>query len=139
MFFFQLPCLPEYRFKNGDFIFLDYCFQKYFKSSEDIEVYKYYFSNGPNAITGPLNYYRASLKRIATKKEKVKQDNLISVPTLIIWGTGDMALVTDIANDSFKVCSNAKVELIEDCSHWIQLERPNEVNGFIRKFVTNSK
>lgn len=134
MFFFQWPLLPEYLFRLGDFRNLESLFHKYSANHEDLEVYKYYFSNGPNSVTGPLNYYRALFRH--PSPEPKSESSQVTVPTLIIWGTNDTALVTELAEDSLEQCTDGTVEYISNCSHWVQIHHPKRTNELMRKFLS---
>jgi len=85
MFFFNLPLLPELLFLSNDLRIFDDIFSSAdghpICTAEDIEAYKYVFCK-PQALTGPLNYYRALVR-----KYPIRQINYqIKVQTLIIWG-----------------------------------------------------
>ena len=90
-----------------------------------------FFSDHVNA---PLNYYRAIMRYKNKMAKSLRSD--IHVPTLIIWATGDKALVTKQAETigSF-VKHNCDIVYLEGGSHWIQQERPQEVNQCIRDYL----
>ena len=139
MFFFNFPWLPEWSFRSHDFRIFNILFGKYCKSLEEIDVYKYYFSQ-PYGITGPLNYYRAMLRgydggKLSQTQPIDNKPNLVQPPTLIIWGRDDDALIPELAQDSAKSCHNAQVEYLDNCSHWIQFQRPQQVNEIMNKFL----
>lgn len=138
MFFFNVPYLAEISIQSGDFKIFDLLFAKYSKDEtkkeEEAAVYKHYFSL-PNGTTGPLNYYRARLRGYGHVPPVVAGS--ISPKTLIIWGRGDTALIEQLAEDSSALlCAQVKVHYIDDCSHWIQLERPEEVNQLMLDFLS---
>lgn len=57
-------------------------------------------------------------------------------PTLIIWGCKDGALEKELAALSTEmVAGEVTVKYIEDCSHWTQMDRPEQVNTFIHEFL----
>merc|ERR1719334_1160294 len=90
MIFFRTPWIPEFWIWNNDFEWFGPVLRGEKNNTEAfpddiIEAYKYNFSK-KGAITPPLNYYRAI---DFTRNEKVPRT---TVPTLIIWGTNDMAL-----------------------------------------------
>ncbi|CAD6190383.1 unnamed protein product [Caenorhabditis auriculariae] len=55
--------------------------------------------------------------------------------TLIIWGTGDTALVPECAKNSLKYCEDGEVKYVEGASHWVQQDEPKIVNRHIREFL----
>jgi len=135
MFFFQFPCVPEFILGLRDYIFLDECFLTDIKnkkafSNEDIEAWKYVWSK-KNAFTPAIHYYRAVFQMDRVKMPK----DLIASPTLIIWGTDDMALDTCMAEMSAKYCKNATVRLVNGASHWVQQDNPELCNKYMFEFL----
>jgi pimeloyl-ACP methyl ester carboxylesterase len=53
---------------------------------------------------------------------------------LIIWGYRDKALGPGLARSSYALCESARLEWIEDASHWVQHEEPDRVNRLISDF-----
>lgn len=54
---------------------------------------------------------------------------------LILWGTGDLFLTKQLAESSAKQVSDCKLIFVEGASHWVQQDRPQEVNQHIREFL----
>ncbi len=139
IFMFQVPWLPEFIASHKDFNFLDETLRgnqggvvnKDAITSEDIEAYKYVFSQ-PGASTGPINYYRAIF---STPPPKSKKSTLIEVPTLILWGDDDRFLDSTLADLSKDAVKNATVKHISKCSHWTQQDQPQLVNRYMREFL----
>lgn len=132
MFFFNFPYLPELNLRSGDFKLFDALFGKYSKSPEEIDVYKHYFSQA-YGITAPLNYYRARLRGYGQIPITVRP---VQPPTLILWGRDDTALIAELAEDSAKLCTDATVQYLDACSHWIMIDKPKEVNAAIAQFLS---
>lgn len=128
--FFQLPYLPEILVSMGDFSMIKSACKKGPTTDEDVEAFKYSMSR-PGRVTSFLNYYRAAIKYPPSARI-----DKIECPTLLIWGTGDFALHTDNSYGTEKYCNDLKVERIEGGDHFIQQERPNEVNEIMRKFLS---
>jgi pimeloyl-ACP methyl ester carboxylesterase len=103
----------------------------------------------PGALTGGLNYYRAANLGPPTaakegdaaapsKRSAFGSDaaNLIvKVPTLVIWGEKDTALLTGNLEGMDKFVPDLTVKRIPDGSHWVIHEKPALVNGYIREFI----
>ena len=99
----------------------------------------------PGALTGGLNYYRASPLYPPTSAEdeqKIKgilslpHDMLaVKVPTLVIWGEKDRALLTGNLEGLEEYVANLTVERIPDGTHWVSHEQPERVNALIREFL----
>jgi epoxide hydrolase 4 len=95
----------------------------------------------PGALTGGLNFYRAArvgppgpgepARGIATDLAAMT----VKVPTLVIWGEKDRALLTANLDGLDKVVTDLTVRRIPDGTHWVAHEKPAEVNGYIRDFL----
>ena len=99
----------------------------------------------PGALTGSLNYYRASPLYPPTSKNDEEQIgsilNLpqemfeIKVPTLVIWGEQDRALLTGNLDGLEEYIEDLTVKRIPDGTHWVIHEQPELVNSLIREFI----
>jgi len=99
----------------------------------------------PGALTGGLNYYRASPLHPPTGTDPgaaaVKFDPAmvtIKVPTLVIWGLGDPALLPCNLDGLDDYVANLQVVRVEKASHWIVHEQPEFVSRTIRDFLKGS-
>jgi len=94
----------------------------------------------PGALTGGLNYYRAANLGPpapgAPKAPVADTDGMVvKVPTLVIWGEKDTALLTGNLDGMDKFVPNLTIKRIPDGSHWVIHEKPELVNGYIRDFI----
>jgi len=96
----------------------------------------------PGALTGGLNYYRASPLYPPTaddpgpRKLQFKPENfMVRVPTLVLWGERDTALLTGCLEDLGECVPGLKLVRVPEASHWIVHEKPDLVCGEIEKFV----
>ncbi len=96
----------------------------------------------PGALTGALNYYRAG--RLAPSEEtggapgEVSRDLAayrVRVPTLVIWGEQDMALLPGNLVGLEEYVPDLTVRRVADGSHWLVHEQPQVVNRLIREFL----
>ncbi len=132
MFFFQIPGLPEWNMgrnleKTFKAAFRGWAYNKEAFPQEVIDKYVEAYSK-PRAITGPLNYYRASMRAVFGGK-KTKSKFPITVPTMVLWGENDKALGKDLTYGMEKYFSNHyEIKYLKDCSHWTQQDKPEEVN-----------
>ena len=100
----------------------------------------------PGALTGGLNYYRVSPLYPPTSPEdeaKIKsildlppEMFAVKVPTLVIWGEQDRALLTGNLDGLEDYVENLTVKRIPDGSHWVSHEQPDRVNALIRDFLS---
>lgn len=84
----------------------------------------------PGALTSALNYYRA-----APVIPPPAHHAPIEVPTLLIWGLKDPYLLAGNLSGIGKLVPGVTVQLLPDAGHWVNREKPREVNTFIREFV----
>ena len=99
----------------------------------------------PGALTGSLNYYRASpLFPPISEQEEAQISNImnlpedmmaVKVPTLVIWGELDQALLTGNLDGLEDYVDDLTVRRIPDGTHWVIHEQPERVNALIRKFI----
>jgi len=99
----------------------------------------------PGALTGGLNYYRASPLYPPTSPEDeagiksildLPPEMLaVKVPTLVIWGEEDRALLTGNLDGLQDYIEDLTVKRIPDGSHWVSHEQPERVNALIRDFL----
>jgi pimeloyl-ACP methyl ester carboxylesterase len=90
----------------------------------------------PGALTAALNWYRANL---APERELAEQPPLpaVAAPTLGMWSSRDN-YVTEIRmiRSAEHVTGQWRYERIDGASHWLQLDRPDEVNALLVDFLT---
>jgi len=109
----------------------------------------------PGALTGGLNYYRAAgvgpprpaaIETAATTAAPPAAPGeaaallslppmIVRVPTLVVWGEKDTALLTSNLNGLEEVVPSLTVRRIPDGTHWVVREKASEVNGLIREFL----
>ena len=94
----------------------------------------------PGALTGGLNYYRAANLGPPTADAPAAPpadpiNMVVKVPTLVIWGEKDTALLTGNLDGMDKFVPNLTVKRIPDGSHWVIHEKPALVNEYIREFI----
>jgi pimeloyl-ACP methyl ester carboxylesterase len=94
------------------------------------------------SLTGGLNFYRASPMYPPTpddpgaKKLQLKPDDfVVRLPTLVLWGDRDTALLPGLLDGLGQCVPDLKVVRAPDASHWIVHEKPDLVCGEIEKFV----
>jgi len=100
----------------------------------------------PGALTGGLNYYRASpLHPPAaddpgpSKFRFEPKDFMVRVPTLVLWGERDSALLTGCL-DGLEACvPDLKLVRVPDASHWIVHEKPGLVCSEIAAFAGDAR
>ncbi len=92
---------------------------------EAVEEYVRVLSQ-PGAMTGALNYYRA------TRFEDLPDPGPIESPTLYVWSTEDMALGREAAEATAgHVVGPYRFEVLEGVSHWVPEEAAEEFSRLL--------
>ena len=98
----------------------------------------------PGALTGGLNWYRASPLHPPEASGADLPPQLdpamfrVRVPTLVIWGERDEALLTANLDGLEALVEDLRVVRIPDGSHWVVHEQPTKVNALIREFLSGA-
>ena len=96
----------------------------------------------PGALTGSLNYYRASplyppigddAGARALKLDPA--DFMVRVPTLVVWGMRDKALLPGNLDGLQDCVPDLRIERLPEASHWVMHEAPERLNQLIRGFI----
>ena len=96
----------------------------------------------PGALTGGLNYYRASImyppsaQDAGAKKLQLEpKDFTVRVPTLVIWGERDTALLPGCIEGLDAVVPDLKLVRVPEATHWVARERTDLVIREIEAFT----
>jgi pimeloyl-ACP methyl ester carboxylesterase len=96
----------------------------------------------PGALTGGVNWYRASPLHPATEAEPgaagLSLDPAaftVKVPTLVVWGEADAALRPGLLAGLDAVVPELRIVRLPEASHWLVHEAPERVVTEIRDFV----
>jgi pimeloyl-ACP methyl ester carboxylesterase len=96
----------------------------------------------PGALSGGLNYYRAA--RVGPpSRDGAPGDGTfgvagamrVQVPTLVIWGEADQALLPGNLDGLQEFVPDLTVERIPEGTHWVVHEQPARVNRLIREYL----
>ena len=144
MLFFQLPRIPEWIFRRNNFDALaralrDGTIQKNVFSESDLDYFRAAFRN-PYSITAAINYYRANFRTgfMARPGTNSWIDRKISAPTLLIWGEQDFALGKELTYGMEPLFTGPfEIKYIPDSGHWVQQEKPELVNQYVRDFLNS--
>ena len=99
----------------------------------------------PGALTGGLNYYRISPLHPATSEaeeailrqiaQAPRQMFSVKVPTLVIWGELDEALLVGNLDGLEHYVDHLTVQRLPEATHWVVHEKAALVNIMIRSFL----
>ncbi|MBK8031772.1 MAG: alpha/beta hydrolase [Chloroflexi bacterium] len=135
--FFQLPVLPELFSSAGEFYFSAQALLQTSKPGtfSDADITEYIRAwKQPGALSSMINWYRAMGRRL--DDGAFLNNARVTVPTIIIWGAQDRFLQREMAQESTTLCDDARVIYFEDATHWVQHEKPNEVNALLSEFFS---
>ncbi len=115
------------------------------KMTEEVRLKYIEAWSQPGALTGGLNYYRASPLYPPTSPEDIQKIKSIlnlprellavKVPSLVIWGEEDQALLSGNLDGLEEYVDDLTVKRIPDGTHWVSHEQPQRVNALIRDFL----
>ena len=132
IFVLQIPWIPEWILSRN-------CFARMLKqirpngsaiSSAEAERYIAAWSV-PRAFPSMINWYRAAFRAFPFRLDEAR----IRVPTLLIWGAQDQFLERSLAQQSIDWCDRGRVVYLEDATHWVHHEQPEEVARLIVDFL----
>ncbi|GAK05724.1 LOW QUALITY PROTEIN: hypothetical protein JCM19037_4251 [Geomicrobium sp. JCM 19037] len=133
--FFQMRHLPEKALQTDDYTYMKLALQVSSEqpvfSEQETEAYEQSWQH-PGALTGMINWYRA----IPLSLQSMASNELVRVPTQIIWGMNDRFLARTLAKESLKQTVGGNGILVSDAGHWVHLEQPEIVNRHIIAFIT---
>ena len=96
----------------------------------------------PGAVAGGVAYYRASPLYPPTGDDPGARrltldpdDFVVRVPTLVLWGERDRALLPSLLDGLDRVVPDLRIVRLPECSHWLAHEAPQRVAAEIRAFV----
>ena len=133
--FFQIPGLPELilQWNNCDAIasaLRDTATQKSAFSEADLTAYRQAAAK-PGALTAMVNYYR----NVGTSLFESQNWRTLTLPTLMIWGEQDTALGKELTYGTEDYVPNLQIRYVPDSGHWVQQEKPDLVNQYMREFL----
>jgi pimeloyl-ACP methyl ester carboxylesterase len=98
----------------------------------DDELHYYTTAYTHSGFTGPINWYRhwthnwQSLEGV---------DQRVRVPTLFIGATNDVMIKPEHIEAMKRHVPDLEVHMIENCGHWTQQEKPDELNALLLNWL----
>lgn len=102
----------------------------------------------PGALTGMLNWYRASPLLVPHPGERVDPAAAmrldaavlrVRMPHLLIWGRDDGALLPVSHATLADYCDDLTVREVVDADHWIVHQKPDEVTALLHTFLEGAR
>ncbi len=133
VFFFQVPRAPEKMLAAYNFSWPVNVLGKTSRpgtfTQEELEKYREAFAQ-PGACEAMINWYRAFVPQFFNIQDPLT----ITVPTLVLWGVKDTALVREQAALSAAYCQNSQVVYYENATHWVHHEEAEQISPLIEQF-----
>lgn len=85
-------------------------------------------------FTGAINWYRNWTKNWEALEGTSQH---IDIPTLFIGAMDDVVIALEHIDAMKPLVSSLEFHMLENCGHWTQQERPNEVNALMIDWLTN--
>jgi pimeloyl-ACP methyl ester carboxylesterase len=92
---------------------------------DEAELAYYADAFARSGLTGPINWYRNwthNWEQLAGVSQQ------IDIPTLFIGATNDVLISMQYIEGMKPLVSDLTIHMLEDCGHWTQQEKPDEVN-----------
>ena len=129
--FFQIPAVPEWLLGCSDAQLLAALLRGSSRpdtfDDTDLAIYRRAWQR-PGRLRGMLHWYRAAGRRALRTSSPSAP---IDVPTLVVWGVQDVALSRRMAAPSAAMCTDGRLKVIEDATHWVQHDAPAIVNRLL--------
>ncbi|MCP4359715.1 MAG: alpha/beta hydrolase [Chloroflexi bacterium] len=100
-------------------------------SPEELIVYEHAWQR-PTAVTGMLNWYRASMRDFFILPHPTPAS--IQTEILLLWGAQDRALGRELAEMSVELCANGRLIFFPHATHWLQHDEVEAVNIHLTDF-----
>ena len=104
-----------------------------FLSQEEFQVYLEAFRKG--GMSGPLNFYRNIDQNWETTNNLA--DRVVECPCLVVLADKDPVLRPEFAEGMERWLPRLRKEIVSDCGHWTQQEKPEEVNRLLLDFLSD--
>jgi pimeloyl-ACP methyl ester carboxylesterase len=137
--FFQIPGLPEALLRSR----IDRMFQETSRRAEafrpeDVAVYQKNVRR-PGAAKAMIDYYRALVRGGGFRRQNELGYPPIEVPTLMLWGTDDVALGVELTFGTDEFIPDFTLRYLPGVGHWVQQEAPDQVNAMLEAWLTDKQ
>jgi pimeloyl-ACP methyl ester carboxylesterase len=95
-------------------------------TNEELKYYADAFATG--GFTGPINWYRNWTHNWKSTKNV---DQTVHVPSLFIGASDDAIIATRQIEAMKPHVPDLEIQMIDDCGHWTQQEKPQELNEIL--------
>lgn len=132
---FTLPfCVPDFLWNPV----LKLSIKKFFTSTENRKAFQKPFIAQFGGLKNKRGFFRtiATIKNTASRGTKrIPELKEYNKPVAIIFGSGDKAFSTNLAEELHGLFPNSKVNIIENASHYPQIDAPKKVGELMNAFL----
>jgi pimeloyl-ACP methyl ester carboxylesterase len=130
MLLFQFEGIAEELLSRDDWALM----REWLRGDGDIDHYVADLAR-PGALGAALNWYRANSHPSRELGRRRPPVPAVTVPTLAVWSSGDHYLREEPMRESgAHVTAEFRYERIEEASHWIPLDAPDELGRLLVEF-----
>jgi pimeloyl-ACP methyl ester carboxylesterase len=141
MGFFQIPWFPEATLSAGHGYVIGEIFRRMAIHREQmpddlVQLYRRQACE-PGALTAMVNYYRAVLRGGGATRQRRLGYPTVPVPTLVIWGLQDHALVGQNLDGLNGFVDDLTVVKVADAGHFVHEDKPEQVTRELLTWLQN--
>jgi pimeloyl-ACP methyl ester carboxylesterase len=132
---FQIPWIPEALLAAGGAFLIGAICERMRASEHSLlnDIVPRYRQQAcqPGALTAMLNYYRAAIRGGGAARQRMLGYPTITIPTLVVWGLHDQALVRRNLDGLDTFVTNLTVVPLEQAGHFVHQDDPQRVTDEI--------
>jgi pimeloyl-ACP methyl ester carboxylesterase len=144
MWYLQLPGIYEMSFSGDDCAALENIWRDWSPGlaidQDDMGRIRAMFSR-PEVFEAAIGYYRCTVDGTRQSDDLIEEQmattgDTLGAPALFISGADDGLFIPEQFHEGADYCTaECRVEVLDNCGHFMHLERPDEVNRLVLDFI----